>query len=316
MSEVRVPEGHRIHVTRAWPTPRVFERPGGWVAQLGASSDAVESELEAIIAEVDALVGGPRPRIVVANGSVGIEALFAPADPDVIAVEGLLLWVIDADAIGTTPALCGRFVDQLRKHAIAQTVFVTDASSPRARAVIAAIQSLDIGVRELEEPEFPVLVEIDRPDGVVLSTLCGAPVPRMPLAGLPGGMLPSVARAPRLRSLLLASTDASRTALYAELRAREIPLVLLAHPEGIRLRTWDDGFQALPVYADRTSLRASARTLGMAPDAYSIAEMMPRDLFRLADDRRWAVALEVTDDAGEPRYIAIQPNDVRMLGTE
>jgi hypothetical protein len=177
--------------------------------------------------------------------------------------------------------------------------------------VIAAIQSLDIGVRALAPPDGYVLLEVVRPD-LVLSVLHGTPVPRMPLAGLEG-MLGSVARAPRLRALLLAATDASRSALYAELLAREIPLVLLVHPDGMRRTMWENGFHALPVFADRDSLLAMARESGMAPGSYRIAEMVPRALFGLAHDRRWAVGLNVIDDAGVSLYIAIQPSDVKLL---
>lgn len=314
MREDRVPEGHTLHVTVASPLPRVVVRPGAWIAELGASSDAAEIELLAIIAELEALLAKPRPRVIVAQGGVEIAQLFAPNNPQVMPLDGLLLWVIDAEALGCTPALVQRLVDQLRGHAIAQTVFVRDAASPRARAVIAAIQSLGIGVRALEPPDWRVLVEVSRPDGVVLSALSGTPLEQAPLAALPGGMHSSVARAPRLRALALASTDASRTALYAELVAREVPLLVIGDDkQGVRRRTWDNGYTALPVHADRSSLLATARELGLAAGSYAIMEMVPRDLFAFAGQHGWAVALNVFDDAGKALYIAIEPPDVRML---
>ena len=315
MTEVVVPDGHRIDVTVAWPQPRVTVCGGGaWIAQLGLGSDAQDSELDAIIAELDARLAKPRPPVVVANPNGSLEELFAPHDPTVMPLDGLLLWVIDADALGCTPLVAGRLVDQLKKHAIAQTVFVRDASSERSRAVIAAIQTLSIGVRELQPPDAAVVIEVLRPGGILLTALAGTPIPTLPPSGLPGGVA-SVARAPRLRALLVASADASRKALYAELSTREIPLVALAHPSGaLQLRTWPDGTTALPVHADRMSLLATARELGLPADAFAIVEVVPRALFARASKEGWAVAINFYDDAGAPKYIAIQPSDVRVLG--
>jgi hypothetical protein len=317
MPHVVVPEGHLLEVTVATPLPKLVVRRGGWVAELGSSSDAVEEELDAIIAEVDALVAKPREgRVVMARGGVEMQEMFAPGNPEVMALPCVLLWVIDPNAL-VTPALVGKLVDQLRKHQIPQTVFVRESESPHARAVIAAIQSLDIGVRQLEMPDLPVLVEVTRPDDTLISMIFGRPLDRMPLAGLPGGMSPSVARAPKLRSLLLAARSASRKELYAALGAREIPLVAIGDPDkGVRRRTWDDGFTALPVHADRSSLLQTARELGLAPESFKIMEMVPRELFAFAAKNGWAVAINVFDDDGKSQYVAIQPTDVVVLSED
>ena len=313
MTELVVPAGHRLDVVVAAAEPRLMVRDGGaWVAQLGLGSDAQDAELAAILAELAPLLAAPRPRVIVAEGA--LQDLFEPANPTVMALEGLLLWVIDADALAATPEIAGRLVDQLRTQAIAQTVFVRDASSERARAVIAAIQTLPIGVRVLEPPDLPVAVEVRRPDGTILTALTGAPVPTLPPCGLPGGMV-SVARAPRLRALLVASADASRKALYAELATRDIPLVALAHPSGaLRLRSWPDGFTALPVHADRLTALRTAREMGMLEGSFALAEMLPRALFAWASKQGHAVAINFYDDAGDAKYVAIPPSDVKVLG--
>jgi len=315
VSDLVVPAGHRLDVTIAWPEPALMARPGGaLIAQLGLSSDAVDRELAAIAADLDTLLAKPRPRVLVANVGGALQELFAPANPTVMPVDGLLLWVLDADALAVTPEIAGRFMDLLRTHPIAQTVFVREAGSERARAMIAAIQTLEIGVRELEPPDQPIAIEVERPDGVILTALLGKPVPTLPPSGLPGGMA-SVGRAPRLRALLLASADASRKALYAELATRPIPLVAIAHPSGaLRLRTWPNGFTALPVHADRSSLIATARELAMPEGSFAIVEMLPRALFAWASKEGCAVAIQFFDDAGEARYLAIEPSDVRVLG--
>ena len=314
-TKVVVPEGHAIDVTVAQPLPRVTVRPGGaWIAQLGLGSDAADTELDAVIAEVEALIAAPRPRVIVAQVNGHLQELFAPSDPAVMPVDGLLAWVIDADALASTPLLAGRFMDQLRKHALPQTVFVRESASERSRAMIAAIQAAHIGVRELEPPDAPILVEVSRPGGVILTALAGKPCPALPIGGLPGGVV-SVARAPRLRALLLGVADAGRAALYAELSARQIPLVAIGHLTGaVQLRTWPDGFTALPVYADRMTLVAAARAQAMPPASFSIVEMIPRALFAWASKQGFAVAINYLDDDGQARHIPIDPGDVRTLG--
>jgi hypothetical protein len=310
MTQLVVPAGHRIDVVSASPLPCVMVRKGGaWIAQLGLGSDAQAAELEVVLAELDKLRVALPPRVVFAQG-VQLNALFAPANPPVTACEGLLLWVIDAAAL--LPAVAERLVAQLRAHAIPQVVFVRDASSAAARAVIAAIQALGIETRELEPPSDAALVEVVRPDGFVITALAGKPCENCDPAPF-AARAAAVDRAPRLRALVETS-DTDRRALYAELATRVIPFVAIAQPTGaLRLRTWPDGFTALPVYADRASLLQAVRALEMPAESFAVAEIAPRALFEWASAQRLTVAINVVDDAGQPRYLAIELRDVQTL---
>jgi len=115
-----------------------------------------------------------------------------------------------------------------------------------------------------------------------------------------------------LRARAVGRTD--RQALYAELAARAIPFVAIAQPTGaLRLRTWPDGFTALPVYVDRASLLAAVRALELPAESFAVAEIAPRALFEWASAQRLAVAINAVDDAGEARYLAIELRDVQAL---
>jgi hypothetical protein len=129
----------------------------------------------------------------------------------------------------------------------------------------------------------------------------------------------AVEYAPRLRRLLLAvagdGSPANRKALYDELLVREIPLLLMVDPitREAWLRTWCGGVQALPVYADQATLRASARDLGLSSKRFVIAEMRPAELLAWAAAKSRAVALCVFGEANDPAYVFIQAEQVRAL---
>ena len=300
MANVVVPEGHRIEVVLASPLPRVTVGiSGACVAQLGTASDDAEAELARVVAELDALTLG---RVVVANVGGDLQQLFQPNNPTVLPVQNLILWVVDAERLGAQPALAGAFMDQLRTRDTPQTVFVREAESVLARAVIPAIQANGVNVRVLEAPDYPVLIEVARPE-LTLCSLAGVGLPQLPLGGLPGGAQPSVSRAPRLRRLILAG---AREPLEAELRTRELPLLAFAHPTGaMQLRNLPNGRSALPVYADRASVVTAAKEMGMG-ERYSVVEMVPSALFDLAIEKRLAIALCAFDDQLRPVFVAIE----------
>lgn len=128
-----------------------------------------------------------------------------------------------------------------------------------------------------------------------------------------------VDRAPRLRRLLLATArdggDTARKALFDELLCREIPLLFVVDPKtrGARLRSWPAGFEAPAIYADRSSLLASARELEIPMDSFAIAEMTPPALFVWAAKNGWGVALCVFEEQGDLIHIPVLAAEVRAL---
>ncbi|APR80599.1 Hypothetical protein A7982_05946 [Minicystis rosea] len=130
----------------------------------------------------------------------------------------------------------------------------------------------------------------------------------------------SVEHATRLNRLLLdaadeAEGDAARHALYKELLAREIPLLLIVDPktQAAALRELPGGIRGMAAYPDRASLLAAADDLGLSPGTFGAAEMVPEKLFGWAASNGHAVLVNVYRTRGEPLYVPIALEIVRTL---
>ncbi len=347
-----VPDGHRVEISAPSVTPRVSVLHGGAVvAQLGLGSDEMSADLDQVLRGIDAQALGP---VLLATRATDVTQLFAPAEPEVVTGAGLLVWVVDALALAAAPdaaALVQRWLRELYQRSrtpLAQCVYVHDAAPPRARVVCSLVDGLGIPVHELEPPHRAAAIAVARPDGRVLTVLSGVRHEASPatsyartineakdeadaagLAELVAGerddlmrllaprdgsrAIAAVPRAPRLRRLLLAADD-ERRALYDELSAREIPLLVMTGLRGeVRLRSWPGGAKALAAYPDHACLARSVRELGLAPDTFAIAEMVPRELFAWASKQAWTVAINVYTATDQPEYVPIPPDDVRAL---
>ena len=190
VERVVVPEGHRVALHRMTPRPGVdCSAAGVWLAHLGASSDEKEEEMEAVLGEVEALLGRPRPKILLAAVDGQVSSLMAPANPPVVQAAGYLLWTVDVGALAhapRAPALVQRLLRRMyvtSRASIAQTVFVLGEESGAGRAVVELIGELGVEVRRPGPADVAVLAEVQRPEGVILSALLGAPVERDAAAG-------------------------------------------------------------------------------------------------------------------------------------
>ncbi len=152
----------------------------------------------------------------------------------------------------------------------------------------------------LEEEERHALEQRLWPDG-------GA----RPLAG--------IERAPRLLRILLDIAEKrgpmAKQALIHELLVREVPLLVNVDPstKAARLRAWPGGYQALEVYADFTSLRATTQDRGLPTNSLAAAVMMPKALFAWAAGHEWAIALCAFLRSGKPVHIHLRAVEVREL---
>ena len=361
---VAVPAGYRVAVFRARAKPGVQRSSAGvWLAHLGAGSDLQQETLDHLLDEVSLRISGPRPRVLFASVQGPLSLLMTRAVPAHQALSGHLVWILDAAALAgaaDAPTLTQRLLRSLYLSSCAampQTVFALSDDGAPARAVVTLIRELGVAVRAPVAADQAVLVDVLRPDGVILSALLGSCFEEPPSVGawarqvnvekdqaagdaerladleererqaLEERLTPAsgvrrvaaVEHAPRLRRLLLAvagdGSPANRTALYEELFAREIPLLLMVDPNTREawLRTWSGGVHALPVYADHASLRASARDLGIPLESFVIAEMRPTDLLAWAAAESKAVALCVFVEADNPVYVLIQAEQVRAL---
>jgi hypothetical protein len=186
-ASIVVPEGHAIATCRVAPVPQIERTAGGvTLASLGRGSDELESDLDALLEDVEAVMRDAPRRTLLANVAGPVSSLFAPANPEVVPVPGLLVWVLDAAALAGAsrgPALVQRLLRRLHRiraseAAPLQVVFAqgsASASTARARAVVELIAGLGIEVRALNPGDDVVLVEVRRPEGVVLACLGGKP---------------------------------------------------------------------------------------------------------------------------------------------
>ena len=177
---MRVPDGHDVRVHHAKGSlPGVVQAPGGvWLAMVGGSSDEQLPELEDLIAQVHALTGSVRPRIALAASGGPLSSLFAPANPEVLPLDGWLTWALDAVALAgalEAPLLLQRLLRsmyQIARHPMAQSVYLINHDTPAGLALQELIRELGVIVRRAE-PDLAVLLEVRRPEGIVISSLLG-----------------------------------------------------------------------------------------------------------------------------------------------
>ena len=141
MENVRVPKDHGVYLHRVSSLPGVATSPGGiWVAHFGSSSDDAPSEIDALIARVEELAGGVRPKVLLCAEMVPIQRLFQTTLPVIQQEAGFVSWVLHAGALASAECASQviqkwlRSVYQLSKT-IRQIVFVHGVDSQRARVV-------------------------------------------------------------------------------------------------------------------------------------------------------------------------------------
>ncbi|HYO54291.1 hypothetical protein [Archangium sp.] len=183
-----VPPGHQI-VQVAVPgslAPSVELLKGGvCVAFLGQGSDEPVEELESLLRQLEPWMKDSQRLSLLSQEKV-LSQLFGPS-PSTIAVPRVLLWVF------SRRALCGwleepanlqallRHLYRLKSSAqpVAQFVCFEHDCGPGAAVLARLLIGLGLNVRVLEpDPQRYVLLEVHRPDGVVLTALMGHRFPR------------------------------------------------------------------------------------------------------------------------------------------
>jgi hypothetical protein len=120
-----------------------------------------------------------------------------------------------------------------------------------------------------------------------------------------------LARAPRLRRLTLEAIDGSKRSLFAELRARQEPLVFFVEGRTPHMMRWPGEPRAfLPVFGDLRSLDRMARETGMQARNVGVAAMRPSELLAWAHKDGLPVVLGVFPDQGAVQYLKIDPGEV------
>lgn len=240
-----------------------------------------------------------------------------------------------------------------RTHPVASWFYVDEAAGEDAALLASLLDDIGVFVR-MPGDEGVLLAEVRRPEGVVISVLAGElwfakPPEESPLLALQRArdeaemlgdaerlrqleqqesalltqriygsgrarVAEPVARAPKLRRLLLESMDTGEMrALHEELRQRDIPFFVLTGPTGgISPRAWGD-VQALAANADLVSMQQTVRDMKLQPGSYRLAVLTPRDLFKMASQNGVGVALNVYRDAETPCYVLLDLEAVRAL---
>jgi hypothetical protein len=179
-----VPDGHQLKLYRPVQSTSLISTDAVvWLAHVGGRTDEEAEQLDDLIARIDALLSGGRPRILLATAR-RLSELMAPHDPQVAAhPHGMLLWTVDvAGLVGApdAPALIQRWLRCLHVHATSnapptQCVFLPEIASLQARALSGLVRGLGLEVR-VTSPEHPaVLAEVLRPERIALVGLLGAP---------------------------------------------------------------------------------------------------------------------------------------------
>jgi hypothetical protein len=82
-----VPGGHRVEIHGAsFVAGFARSAAGVWLAHLGGSTDEKGEEVDRVLGEVEGLLGGARPHLLLAAVEGPISSLMAPASPKVAAV--------------------------------------------------------------------------------------------------------------------------------------------------------------------------------------------------------------------------------------
>ena len=167
-----------VHAVRgAWG---VTSTAGGvWLAEI-ASSDEPDVELDALLADVERRVRGPRPPVLLSHAHGALSSLFAPADPPCERVDGALVWVVNLEAFAAAPdapRLVQRWLRAIHgwsREGLAQSVIGHGPPTGRARALASLAAGLGLDARLADDGA--VAASVHRPEGVVLSALLGRPV--------------------------------------------------------------------------------------------------------------------------------------------
>lgn len=177
-----VPAGHRIDIFRAIPVPRVLRTPGGSViAHLGLGSDEPPEVLEGLLDEVETALSGAPAQVLLSMHRGTLSELFAPADPAVLPVAGVVLWAVHAGSLAgwiedpvRLQALLQRIhrIGTSRRLVVQQYVYWMDEAKTEQRLELELLRGLGLEVR-LPEKDGAILAEVHRPEGIILSVLTG-----------------------------------------------------------------------------------------------------------------------------------------------
>lgn len=178
----QVPEGHKVQIVRPTPTPHVTRTPGGVVvADVGLGGDELPDVLDELLRAVETTTATGSKPVHVAHHHGVISELFAPGDPQVVSCPGLVVWILHAGSLGDWLDEPARLQELLRRvyrlgarrdAPVVQQAYLVDHTSSHARLALEMLAGLGIAARAPEK-DGSTLVEIHRPEGIVIAALAG-----------------------------------------------------------------------------------------------------------------------------------------------
>jgi len=185
--QTTVPPGHEVATYQAGFDPGLDRTRGGLlVANLGAAGDEPDRELDDLLRQVEAALREPvQARVVKANGPISLSDLFAPSQPQVLTFPSPLNWVFPPGAADSLAADSGRLqrflrfchaVGARRNPEIQQAAYFMDGPAPATLALARWLRALGVEIRQPAD-QVPLILEVQRPEGYVLSVLTGPPYP-------------------------------------------------------------------------------------------------------------------------------------------
>jgi hypothetical protein len=254
------------------------------IAGFGVAGDDPERELTYVLGALDAALREPAgPALVVhVNRELRISELFAPAAPELVQFHAPVHWVFHQGSVAAMAADSRRLqallrtMHRLRTTAnppISQAVYIVDPPGPQTLPFARLVRGVGIPVKQPDDRDggFVVLIEVERPEGIVLCVHAGRDYPddapfdpyahtcneardraeaagdaalvehlaAEERAGLAGRIAapeaaPAVLRAHRLGRIILAlerDKPGALEALCAELLARAAPLTMRREPD-------------------------------------------------------------------------------------
>ena len=185
-----VPEGHEIIVHHATPEPSVVCTRGGVVlANLGVAGDDSDVELDAVLRGIEAALDADAAPALLVKSDRGqwLHDLLAPTDQKVVPLRSPLIWIFHQGSVQSLSAEPRRLQAVLRcmyvlsrkEEPVLQVAYLVEPPSPGTLPFVRLVRGLSLGVRQPQDQEGSpcVLIEVVRPEGVILCALAGEQYP-------------------------------------------------------------------------------------------------------------------------------------------
>lgn len=313
---IKIPEGHQVRVHSVAAEPAVLSTESGvLLVHLGFPGDDPK-ELPELLQLVKERTKGPLPHALFLEKPAKLSDLFAP-NPISAHEHAVVIWTMPADASSSErlsqAAAQMRALEMLGVH---QWLIFGGAPSVSEEA-LAPVKALSVPIL-VSSLEKHFLVEVRRPDEKIVVGMSNLTRWQKPDT-IRENKNPSLFRAPLLRRLLLEAsekkTDEAWRTLYQELTERKYPLLFFVEPGGgLKLMSWKQSAEYLPLFLDLRSLLQTAAALQKEVGPHGVGALSTAALFSFAQKNKLRLAFSVFLDDGQVRYVIIPEAAYQALG--